>query len=535
MGGTSLQDLAAELVIRILYFCDDYRSIVWFSAVSRRYSCLFKNSVALQLKIELDSNEMEITGDSTHNYPDLLQRLRRYRDAWIDPKPSKIKHKSAPKIFYPHLQLIPNEGMLRVNSEWHYLDTLEPLSVGSTDIEEYAFDKEQDLSVRIHTNSSFNSDRIRTIHIHLQSIASGSPHPLAQHAVLKVTVEPRLLFIAQPCQLMRNILVVIFNYSRSRLPPDIVVWDWQSGNLLYRIVPPVVGHCEAAFLDESHLVVFATDRTEYYDQQRSPTLLIYSITPPPWSPDQTGPNFRLKAIPTHTPSLRLEFPEILESALIFKPDVQSRLLHSNSIGQQILSQLAYTSAITLRLHLSMYQGKRKFVIFIGGSKLREYVRQGRSGTMQWDEWGEGATRWLENVSYDASSTPGPRYLDISRSKSSRVATLSVFNFHMPSMRRQLSQISLETNAYKQARLATRIKLIDSDNPSIVDIFKRQIVSRLPYTVVTKGWDTPFCSSWVADGEYIVGVEPRLYISVYKLYNQADANVSHGASIPSGND
>ncbi|CUA67364.1 hypothetical protein RSOLAG22IIIB_03002 [Rhizoctonia solani] len=335
---------------------------------------------------------------------------------------------------------------------------------------------------------------------------------------------------------MRNILVVIFNYtSRSRLSPDIVVWDWRSGNLLYRIVPPVVGHCEAAFLDGSHLVVFATAPTEYYDQQRSPTLLIHSIAPPSWSPDQTGPNFWLRTIPNHTPSLRLEFPELLESALIFKPDVRSRLLYSNGIGQQVLSQLAYTSAITLRLHLSMHQGKRNFIVFISGSKLREYLRQGRSGTMQWDEWGEGATRWLENVSYDASSTPGPRYLDISRSKSSRVATLSLFNFHMPSMRRQLSQISLETNAYKQARLATRMKLIDSDNPSIVDIFKRQIVSRLPYTVVTKGWDTPFCSSWVADGEYIVGVEPRLYISVYKLHNQADANVSHGVSIPSGSD
>ncbi|CAE6475989.1 unnamed protein product [Rhizoctonia solani] len=80
MGSTSLQDLAAELVIRILHFCDNYRSIVQFSATSRRYMLLVQDLATLQLRIELGANEMEMIDGSTYNYLALLQRLRRYQE-----------------------------------------------------------------------------------------------------------------------------------------------------------------------------------------------------------------------------------------------------------------------------------------------------------------------------------------------------------------------------------------------------------------------------------------------------------------------
>ncbi|KAL5640164.1 hypothetical protein ACGC1H_007439 [Rhizoctonia solani] len=523
MGSTSIKDLAAELVIRILHFCDDYRSIVRFSTTSRRYIRLVKNSVTLQLRIELGANGMEIIGESTNDYhdPALLQRLRRYLEVWVDPKPFRVIHEDTPAVFVrSHLQLVPNKGLLRVNPVWLHVDTLERFPTSIRKHQEYAFDAEQDLSVQIHDLWDVSH---WTIYIHLQSIASGSPHPLAQYPVLKVAINPGPSYVRESCRLMRNILVVVFHpfryESRRGLPSDIALWDWQSGNLLYRIALPVVGRCEVAFLDRSHLLVYTTTPTEYPDRERSPTFLIYSISPVPSDLNQAGPYFHLNSNPPHNISLRLEFPDLLESCSLFKPDSLSRSLHSNTVGQLVLSQVIYSSAVTLRLHLMMYQGERHFLVFISGSKLREYLHQGRSGTIKWDEWGESATRWLEGVSFQASRTPGPRYFEVTKSSGNRIGRLSVFDFHPPSMRRQLSRISSETNAYKRSKLAARIKLIDSDSPSIIDgIFKHPVVSRLPYTLMTKGWDAPLCSSWVADGEYIVGIKHCSYISVYKLHN-----------------
>ncbi|CAE6536057.1 unnamed protein product, partial [Rhizoctonia solani] len=474
---------------------------------SRRYMLLVQDLATLQLRIELGANEMEMIDGSTYNYLALLQRLRRYQEVWVDPKPMRIMHKNTSNVsMHSRLQLVPNEGLLRINSEWLYLDTLEPFSAGTINHQEHASDGEQDLSVQIYDSWDVSH---WTIHIHLQSIASGLPHPLAQHSILKVAIDPGPHYVRESCQIMHNILVVVFDYNRRGFPSDIVLWDWPSGNLLYRITLPVVGRCEVAFLDKLHLLVYATTRTEHSDQERSPIFLIYSISPPPSDLNRAGPYFHLNSSPPHNISLRLEFPELLESCSIIKPDSFSKSLQSNAVGQLVLPQVIYSSAVTLRLHLAMYQGLRHFVVFISGSKLREYLYQGRSGTIKWDGWGESATRWLEGVSSDASRTPGPRYLEVTRYSGNRVGKLSVFDFDPPSMRRQLSRISSETNAYKRSQLAARIKLIDSDSPSIIDgIFKCPVVSRLPYTVITKGWDAPFCSSWVADGEYIVGIKVR---------------------------
>ncbi|KAG8731383.1 hypothetical protein FRC11_004326 [Ceratobasidium sp. 423] len=143
--------------------------------------------------------------------------------------------------------------------------------------------------------------------------------------------------------------------------------------------------------------------------------------------------------------------------------------------------------------------------------------------MSWKEWGEDATRWLENLSPGTIWTPGPRYFEVKISDDSRpVGKLSVFNFHAPAITRHLCQVSSKANAYELLHVADQMKVIDRDNPSIVDnIFRNPVVSRLPYTVMTKKWKDTMWDGWLVDGRYIVGIDDipgqeDLRVAVYKL-------------------
>ncbi|KDN36230.1 hypothetical protein RSAG8_10993, partial [Rhizoctonia solani AG-8 WAC10335] len=242
---------------------------------------------------------MDIIGGSTHGYAALLQALRRYQDAWINPKPFRMAHKIISDfLFPPYPQLRANDGILRVDSkEWLCLDTLIPSPVGSPIYQEYVFDKEQDLSVQIRDSRESPYSQI-----YLQSIASGSPHPLARHSVLKVVFHPTHRYVKKTCQLMRNILVAAFNYIYNPGSlSDIVLWDWPSGNLLYRMTQSVLGRFEPAFLDESYLVVFTTTRTYYSDDWREFDLFNFTAPLEPgsgWSRFQPG----VRPSPYHIPA-----------------------------------------------------------------------------------------------------------------------------------------------------------------------------------------------------------------------------------------
>ncbi|KAH7338728.1 hypothetical protein B0J17DRAFT_658242, partial [Rhizoctonia solani] len=141
--------------------------------------------------------------------------------------------------------------------------------------------------------------------------------------------------------------------------------------------------------------------------------------------------------------------------------------------------------------------------------------------MKWDEWGEDATRWFENISFETCWTPGPQCLEVTRSDD-RTFRLSTFNFHPAVIRRYLSQLSSKSTGYR-SRVVNRVKVIDKDTPTIIHgLFRRPIMSRLPYMVVTKGWNGPAWHRWVIDGEHIVGIDTiwgkkGTHISVYKLY------------------
>ncbi|KAF8713670.1 Glycosyltransferase family 17, partial [Rhizoctonia solani] len=385
----------------------------------------------------------------------------------------------------------------------------------------YALDPSQDLAVMVPKQSGHSTPSWRDVEIHLCSIKSGRAHPLALYSKFKVTPRSDVgvswrLFIFDDACILKNRLVVRLDYfsdSSVQVLSDIVTWDWTTGTLLHRISLPVE-HCRHTFLDESHLAVHSIIIPRYRTPDDGPSTLlsIYPLSTSSPVSNCTGPNFRLQFASTLSPLIEFAFPELLEGVSLYS---HSHKICSTTIQRSLLPGFAYSLAVTLRLSITLVGESewRRFDIYVSGSKLRGHLDLGKSGIIPWEEWGEDATRWLEdygNPPHEFWTPPGPRYFEIGRAKTrSSAGSIVTIDFHELPFRRYLCRASVYGNKYRALRMADRTKVIDKDNPSIVDgFFKHPVVSRLPYMITTKGWNERQWGTWVVDGEHLIKMNPQ---------------------------
>ncbi|KAF8747036.1 Glycosyltransferase family 17, partial [Rhizoctonia solani] len=385
----------------------------------------------------------------------------------------------------------------------------------------YALDPSQDLAVMVPKQSGHSTPSWRDVEIHLCSIKSGRAHPLALYSKFKVTPRSDVgvswrLFIFDDACILKNRLVVRLDYfsdSSVQVLSDIVTWDWTTGTLLHRISLPVE-HCRHTFLDESHLAVHSIIIPRYRTPDDGPSTLlsIYPLSTSSPVSNCTGPNFRLQFASTLSPLIEFAFPELLEGVSLYS---HSHKICSTTIQRSLLPGFAYSLAVTLRLSITLVGESewRRFDIYVSGSKLREHLDLGKSGIIPWEEWGEDATRWLEdygNPPHEFWTPPGPRYFEIGRAKTrSSAGSIVTIDFHELPFRRYLCRASVYGNKYRALRMADQTKVIDKDNPSIVDgFFKHPVVSRLPYMITTKGWNERQWGTWVVDGEHLIKMNPQ---------------------------
>ncbi|QRW22128.1 glycosyltransferase family 17 protein [Rhizoctonia solani] len=526
-----LEYLAIELLIRILHFCNDFRSILRFSMTSWKHFHLVCDSASLQLRIELDVNNMDIV-DKNFDCVSVLKNLRRYQSAQINLKPVRILHKFIPaRGFYREAR--PHEGSIYMpidsdSGQWQRitLDGLESrltMACDAPHFQPYALDPSQDLAVMVPKQSGHSTPSWRDVEIHLCSIKSGRAHPLALYSKFKVTPRSDVgvswrLFIFDDACILKNRLVVRLDYfsdSSVQVLSDIVTWDWTTGTLLHRISLPVE-HCRHTFLDESHLAVHSIIIPRYRTPDDGPSTLlsIYPLSTSSPASNCTGPNFRLQFASTLSPLIEFAFPELLEGVSLYS---HSHKICSTTIQRSLLPGFVYSLAVTLCLSITLVGESewRRFDIYVSGSKLRGHLDLGKSGIIPWEEWGEDATRWLEdygNLPHEFWTPPGPRYFEIGRAKTrSSAGSIVTIDFHELPFRRYLCRASVYGNKYRVLRMADQTKVIDKDNPSIVDgFFKHPVVSRLPYMITTKGWNEKQWGTWVVDGEHLIKMNPWKY-------------------------
>ncbi|CAE6466059.1 unnamed protein product [Rhizoctonia solani] len=245
----------SEVLVRILHHCN-YRTILRFSMTCKNSYEIIRQSISLQLHIELEVNGLEIVKQSPKvgtSYASILQELKDYQDAWLNFRlsPAYLQRTADSDIgiFRPEWEL-RNEtyfGGFRQSEEdnqYYPLNRIQVARFYSTirssldfkkKIEEFAVDPKQDLIVLVEYDTEHST--FSPVCLHLHHITTGDPHSLARFPIFTARFDhckdtrSTLEFAGTNVTVVEDLLVVHF------FPPtggngNTLIWDWKSGLLL---------------------------------------------------------------------------------------------------------------------------------------------------------------------------------------------------------------------------------------------------------------------------------------------------------------
>ncbi|CAE6432271.1 unnamed protein product [Rhizoctonia solani] len=559
--------LSNELIVQILHFCQ-YIEILRFAATSKRHYGILSDSVSLKLHIELEASGLDIIRGSRKrngSYSCLLHELARYRDAWLNlDLEVPIERDSSLAMSLWELR----EGNYVVafsstpSAQWGpdsiqatHIDSLEtslPITFPIS-FSEFTLDYEQELVVLVKTNPNITT----CLEITLCSTTSGLPHPLARNPAFVVQVDfqiPGPGHQTFTLEIVANILVIrIADIMRDTY--EIMAWDWKSGGLLCRIGSSS-GIADFSLLDNTHLVIFAVEADE--QGLRSITFSLYSMLHQVDGEIPDGAYFRASKYTLARPILVFNFPKldtsyIVSSRIIMRSDpVPGRATYTKS------ASFTHPAALTFSVILSLLRAPTTDAddnsvhlrIFISAQSLVSYIAEFASKedpiTIPWDTWGAQATRWFlcdRETNYWVYWTSGSRFISVNEDPHSMFHSLSVFDFHPPTVRRHAIRDTYSSSEHREKMREIVINgrglisphprisntdvapllasTIGRDLPTIIERgFSLPVESRLPYRVVTRPGFVPACEDWSIDGDHIIGMTPVRgsvdQLRVYKL-------------------
>ncbi|KAG8777524.1 hypothetical protein FRC12_000327 [Ceratobasidium sp. 428] len=557
--------LPNEIVIRVLLCCS-YRDILAFASTCRKYSNIVSKSINLQLHIELEANGLQVVGGcdiSDHSL--LLQKLQRYRDAWLDLS-----------FMAPINRDCGEENM----SLWELRDGAfaKAFSTSGSDMEadsvlitslnaernktrisfgvvfnEFTLDSNQDLIVLAGVGPQPTpQDLAHTTSqgwIRICSLVTGQAHPHAKRPLLNLKLGFRIVDL-QPFDVALEIkgeLLVIKFASAEDFVYEILVWNWKTGRPLNRIGCDR-GVCDFVSLDRNHLVVWSARGANGRLALSSPDLLIYeqiglASIERGVSDDGT---FDISTFPKLSPAFTFQFPTLRALSRI---SVRGLLLRSDyGTGTCFATSLPFANSKALTLGLTMtliLEGSHHMLrIFVDACQLTRHLEQGKRQSISkliWNEWGEHATRWFEvdnEFSHWVCWIFGSRYV------SNAEQYLSVIDFHSPTVRRHAGRYRdtyflPERSNYILEKMTRRINTgylpitpggeveslgcdwpdkvarhddsvvvvcVTAEEATSMPYFEQPAISRLPYRMVTRVQTVNVREDWLINGTQLIGID-----------------------------
>ncbi|CAE6426413.1 unnamed protein product [Rhizoctonia solani] len=568
--------LSNELIVQILHFCQ-YDGILRFAATNKRHYNILSDSVGLKLHIELDASSLDvIKGSRTRNgtYSCLLDELVRYRDAWLNLDLEEPIERNSNRVM-SLWELREGNYVVAFSSiasaQWGP-DSIQVTPIGSLEapqpitfpsiFSEFTLDFEQGLAALVKTDPVKDAST-SCLEIRLCSTITGLSHPLARSPVFIVQVDfqiPGPGHQTFTLEVIDNILVIrIADIMRDIY--EIIAWDWKSGALLCR-VGSSSGIADFSLLDNRYLVLFSAETDG--KPPRSITISLYSMLELEHGEIPNGPYFCASKYACARPILTFEFPKlddsyIVSSRVIMRSDpIPGRVIYTKSASFAHQTALTFSVILSL-LHVSNPDEDPVHLrIFISAKSLSSYlpglVNERDTVVIPWSVWGPQASRWFicdKQTSYWVYWTSGSRFIYVDEDPRSTLHSLSVFDFHSPTVRRhalrdtspaevnrssisyigEMREIVLQgmgliaphpVNSLLDTDLPPLIaSTIDSDMPTVITTgFSSPVESRLPYRVVTRFHFVPSCEDWSIDGDHIIGMTPVRpnvdRLCVYKL-------------------
>ncbi|KAF4588310.1 hypothetical protein EYR38_010277 [Pleurotus pulmonarius] len=224
----SLDDLPNELIHRILQYSDS-GSVIACTLVCRSLHDVIRQSTELQYLFELGMDGMVNCAGPTIPYQDRLKELIGHRKAWANLRwrqsslriPGEIEESNLygfvagvfAKLIHRQTfvtRRLPTIDAHESNDRWIDRELSFPAK-------EFVIDPTQDLVIFLEEDTrpwSYNGQR--SICLHVQTLSTGDPHPLARNAVLTFDIPPH------PDESGRNNIW----FSRIKLAMDVVLMQY---------------------------------------------------------------------------------------------------------------------------------------------------------------------------------------------------------------------------------------------------------------------------------------------------------------------
>ncbi|KDR85356.1 hypothetical protein GALMADRAFT_108380 [Galerina marginata CBS 339.88] len=316
--------LPTELYSNILEALD-YQDLLTCMQVCSLFRELIRGTASLQYVIELAVAGQRDGSNCTASSATRLKLLRRHQSAWNDLKWSRevripMRNGGLWELYGGVLGQSTQEGTLvfsQLPSDLRSIEakewTLGP-DFGIT-ISDFAMDPMQDLLILIESPNWSLSDANLKYQIHLRSLSTGKPHPLAEHGpILSLPQMFRDLIVSYTIQIVGNLVGVMFDPSSTH-ENELAIWDWTAGSMLLNIA-------------DSDLLTYSI---------LSDPLILLGCADMDGGPALFALDFRKQSYGRHDldgiNAFVLEYPELAENAFLADIDIRSdpgSLSHPNS-------------------------------------------------------------------------------------------------------------------------------------------------------------------------------------------------------------
>ncbi|KAF4582694.1 hypothetical protein EYR40_002618 [Pleurotus pulmonarius] len=387
----SLDDLPNELIHRILQYSDS-GSVIACTLVCRSLHDVIRQSTELQYLFELGMDGMVNCAGPTIPYQDRLKELIGHRKAWANLRwrqsslriPGEIEELNlygfVAGVFAKliHRQTFVTRHLSTINaheSNDRWIDR--ELSFPA---KEFVMDPTQDLVIFLEEDTrpwSYNGQR--SICLHVQTLSTGDPHPLARNAALTFDIPPH------PDESGRNNIW----FSRIKLAMDVVLmqysvgndweghegmhfqfWNWKSGHDW--LIDGYIEFTECSFISPRAVVFASVGET-------SPSLNICTFEYDEETAETTT---------THKANLHLPEPvsdcDFDSTAMQTPPILDPAHFPPSKIAAT--APESHINIVSYRLTTGDDE-EHEFDLFIPNSILLDYASNTPVGQVPWEDWG----------------------------------------------------------------------------------------------------------------------------------------------------
>ncbi|CAE6400654.1 unnamed protein product [Rhizoctonia solani] len=565
-----MMDLPVEIIVAILNLCN-YRTILRFSATSRDSHRIVCSSSTLQLRIEMESNGLEIYGDiATASDESALKELRDHLLVQRSLRCSgSISHQPveiwASNIDIYDYQIRDNYyfgSYSQVNVDFEDSDGVDSLMViglnghGHSDplylnFEATFFDFTVDMIQKLVVLIEALRETPTLARFHFRSIIDGEPHPLARHSTISIQLDNPILnprpistLGIQPEVAGRLFIAGCWwHYTGCHLY-EVLVFDWVSGALLGRIDSKVTIIAGFVLLDNAHLAVYSATTQSQSAHPDMITLAVYQIPSFAFPTRNANGHFQTRVYESLVPTLVLEFPPVQKGLNVVRTCPVRPTLGVGRLVFDGPTKFACSRLPMLDVQISLHGGDEYelgvgkpfcviYQVYISTYHLFNLLdQQGSKATLSWNQWGPRATRWFEEEN-NRSPLVGSRCIQWVNSEKDDRQRLSSIEFNplsveayltpFPSARDEISDYRpsihecrpLESKVQQVGAsgpgkdIRASVVMIGSDDKTIFRAgFEQPVESYLPYWITTQQDLIHTHWRWILEGRRLIGYPVR---------------------------